>query len=265
LLVDWSLRDLIRAKDHGVLPSCETNAMNSNRPPVLILCGGRGTRLRTGSRSLPKPLVEIGGMPVVWHVVRIYAAQGFTDFRLLTGHRAEEVEAFTSATQWPDGISVSCVFTGEDTPTGGRVQRAVSGGLSGPVCVTYADGVADLDLAGLLEFHFENGAAATVTVVQPELPFGVAQMTGDNIVGFKEKPTSTEWINGGFMVLEEGALSLIGPDDILERAPFEKLAAAGELAGYRHRGFWFCMDTYKDQVALNDLWEDGSAPWRNWT
>ncbi|NDD65783.1 MAG: nucleotidyl transferase, partial [Acidobacteria bacterium] len=125
--------------------------MNPNRPPVLILCGGRGTRLRSGSRSLPKPLVEIGGMPVVWHVIQIYAAQGFTDFRLLTGHRAEEIEAFASVIEWPEGVSVSCVFTGDDTPTGGRVQRAVAGGV-GPVCVTYADGVADLDLGALLDF-----------------------------------------------------------------------------------------------------------------
>lgn len=204
-------------------------------------------------------------MPVVWHVVQIYAAQGFTDFRLLTGHRADEVEAFTAEAEWPDGIDVSCIFTGEDTPTGGRVHRAVAEGAGGTVCVTYADGVADLDLGSLLAFHSDAGAQATVTVVRPELPFGVARMNGDRIVGFSEKPKSTEWINGGFMVLEESAQAVIGPDDILERAPFEKLAAAGELAGFRHEGFWFCMDTYKDQVALNDLWEDGTAPWRNWT
>jgi glucose-1-phosphate cytidylyltransferase len=138
-------------------------------------------------------------------------------------------------------------------------------GEGGPVCVTYADGVADLNLLALIDFHRQARTEATVTVVRPELPFGVAMLDGDRVVGFAEKPRSTEWINGGFMVLEEAAQSRIGPDDVLERGPFEQLAAAGELSAFRHDGFWFCMDTYKDQVALNDLWEDGSAPWRNWT
>jgi len=234
-------------------------------PKVLILCGGRGTRLRTGAQSLPKPLVEIGGMPVVWHVVRIYASFGFSQFELLTGHRAAEVESFSNSVEWPQGVVVRCVDTGEDTPTGGRVAQAVARGEGGTVCVTYADGVADLDLLELLEFHKSSGREATVTVVRPELPFGVAMLDGDRVVGFAEKPQSTEWINGGFMVFDESAQMRIGVDDILERKPFEALAGAGELSAFRHDGFWFCMDTYKDQVALNDLWEDGRAPWRNWT
>ncbi len=236
-----------------------------SKPRVLILCGGRGTRLQSGVRSLPKPLVEIGGYPVVWHVVRIYAAQGFDRFELLTGHRSAEIEEFVKATEWPDGIRIDCVDTGEDTPTGGRVRRAVDSGAGGPVCVTYADGVADIDLTALLAFHRGSGAAATMTVVRPELPFGVAQVSGDLITGFTEKPRSEHWINGGFMVLEEEAQAAVGPDHVLERAPMERLAATDRLAGYRHEGFWFCMDTYKDQIALNDLWEDGSPPWRNWT
>ena len=234
-------------------------------PKVLILCGGRGTRLRSGAQSLPKPLVEIGGMPVVWHVVMIYASFGFSNFELLTGHRASEVEAFASSVDWPEGVDVRCVDTGEDTPTGGRVARAVAQSEGGPVCVTYADGVADLNLLELVNFHRSTGSEATVTVVRPELPFGVAMLEGDRVVGFAEKPQSTEWINGGFMVLNEAAQLRIGPDDILERQPFEALASAGQLAAYRHDGVWFCMDTYTDQVALNDLWEDGNAPWRNWT
>lgn len=247
-------------------PSCETaGVIESGTPRVLILCGGRGTRLQTGSRSLPKPLVEIGGMPVVWHVIQIYAAQGFSQFELLTGHRAGEIEAFVQSIEWPNGVNVTCIETGEDTPTGGRVRRAVDLGEGGTICVTYADGVADLDLNSLLGFHSGQGAAATVTVVRPELPFGVARMDGDRIVGFAEKPQSHEWINGGFMVLNEEAQAEIGESDVLERGPFERLAARGELAGFRHEGFWFCMDTYKDQIVLNDLWEDGRAPWRNWS
>lgn len=198
-------------------------------------------------------------------MVQIYAAHGFDRFELLTGHRAAEIESFVQTADWPAGIAIECVDTGEDTPTGGRVRRAVEAGSGGPVCVTYADGVADIDLNSLLRFHREQGAAATMTVVRPELPFGVAMMDGDRISGFTEKPKSEHWINGGFMVLEEDAQQAIGPDDVLERAPMERLAEGGRLAGYRHDGFWFCMDTYKDQIALNDLWEDGSPPWRNWT
>lgn len=233
-------------------------------PRVLILCGGRGTRLQSGSTSLPKPLVEIGGKPVVWHVVMMHAAAGFDRFELLTGHRAAELEAFASGTRWPEGIEVKCIDTGEDTPTGGRVRRAVDQGEGGTVCVTYADGVADVAFDDLLGFHLRTDCDATITVVRPELPFGVARLDGDLIRGFAEKPVSEEWINGGFMVLDEAAQQLIGPDDILERGPFESLASAGRLAGFRHTGFWHCMDTYKDQIALNDLWEDGAAPWRNW-
>jgi glucose-1-phosphate cytidylyltransferase len=195
----------------------------------------------------------------------IYASYGFTRFELLTGHRASEVEAFANSVEWPQGVAVRCVDTGEDTPTGGRVAQAVAVGDGGTVCVTYADGVADLDLLELLEHHRASQTEATVTVVRPEMPFGVAVLDGDKVVGFAEKPKSTEWINGGFMVLDEAAQRRIGPNDILERRPFEDMAAAGELSAFRHDGFWFCMDTYKDQVALNDLWEDGSAPWRNWT
>ncbi|CAB4879465.1 MAG: NTP transferase domain-containing protein [Actinobacteria bacterium] len=237
----------------------------SEKPPVLILCGGRGTRLRTSSASLPKPLVEIGGYPVVWHVVRLYASQGFSSFHLLTGHRGEEVSAFAHAADWPEGITVSCLETGEDTPTGGRVHQAVKALGPVPICVTYADGVADVDLDQTLEALEKDGVEAVVTVVRPELPFGVAHLENEMIVGFEEKPKSSEWVNGGFMAFTPAGAALIGPDDILERAPLEALATRGLLAAHRHDGFWFCMDTYKDQVALNDLWEDGTAPWRTWT
>jgi len=220
--------------------------------------------LRTGAASLPKPLVEIGGMPVVWHVVRLYAAQGFSRFTLLTGHRGDEVKNFAASAQWPSGIEVDCLDTGEDTPTGGRVHQAVQALGPQTMCVTYADGVSNVDLLAVLKELKDSAAEAIVTVVRPELPFGVARLDGHHIVGFEEKPKSDEWVNGGFMVFTAEGADQIGPDDVLERGPLETLAGSGKLVAHRHEGFWFCMDTYKDQVALNDLWEDGSAPWRNW-
>jgi len=234
-------------------------------PPVAILCGGRGTRLRADVPSIPKPLVEIGGRPIVWHVVQIYASQGFRDFLLLTGYRGELIERFAAAEPWPAGVTVDCVETGRDTPTGGRLALARDRLGGATVCATYADGVADIDLAALLDHHRAHGAAATMTVVRPELQFGVTRIGDDGlVVGFEEKPRSRDWINGGFLCLEQRALDRLAPDSVLERAPLADLAAAGELRAYRHGGFWECMDTYKDAVALNDLWEEGDAPWRRW-
>lgn len=226
---------------------------------VAILCGGRGTRLHG---DIPKPLVEVGGLPIVWHVASIFAAQGVERALLLTGYRAELVEAFAAAAPWPAGLEVECLDTGPDTPTGGRVHAA-AGRLAGRRCfLTYGDGVADVDLAGLVERHAAAGALATMTVVRPELPFGVAALDGDDrVIGFREKPRAEHWVNGGFFVLEPEALDRLGPDLVLEREPLEALAAAGRLAAFRHEGFWACMDTYKDALALNELWASGRAPW----
>ena len=230
-------------------------------PPVAILCGGRGTRLQQHGRELPKPLVEIGGHPIVWHVIQIYIAHGFGDFALLTGYRGEQIADFVDSVAWPDGVRVRCLDTGPDTPTGGRVHRAAAQ-LPGRLCLTYADGVADVDLRALLEFHRGHGAAATMTVVRPRLQFGVAQLNGDGVVrGFVEKPRSEHWVNGGFFCLEPEALAAIGPDSVLEREPLESLAAAGQLRAFCHDGFWDCLDTYKDAIVLNDLWAAGAAPW----
>jgi glucose-1-phosphate cytidylyltransferase len=216
---------------------------------VLILCGGRGTRLN-GER--PKPLMEIAGRPIVWHVISIYAAQGFEDFVLLTGYRGEEVAAYAD---WP--ARVECVDTGVDTPTGGRVH-AVRDRLTERFCLTYADGVADIDLGALIAQHEGAQALATMTVVQPELPFGVAHLDGARVTGFAEKPVSGQWVNGGFFVLEPEALTYLDADAILEREPLERLAADGALAAYRHSGFWRCLDTAKDAAALE---EAGPGRW----
>jgi glucose-1-phosphate cytidylyltransferase len=172
------------------------------------------------------------------------------------------VEEFAAAESWPGGVEVECVDTGPDTPTGGRITR-LSERLTGEAfCATYADGVADIDLGALLAFHGEQGALGTVTVVQPRLQWGVAELGADDkVTGFVEKPRSEHWINGGFFCFEPGVFDYIGADSVLEREPLERLAASGQLSAYRHEGFWDCMDTYKDAVELNDLWVSGSAPW----
>jgi glucose-1-phosphate cytidylyltransferase len=230
---------------------------------VVILCGGRGTRLRERTETVPKALVEIGGRPILWHVIGIYAAQGFERFTLATGYLGEMVEEFVAGESWPSGVEVECVDTGLDTPTGGRIARLGERLAGEGFCATYADGVADIDLDALLAFHRAQGALGTVTVVQPHLQWGVAEIGDDHKVeGFVEKPRSEHWINGGFFCFEAGALDYIGEGSVLEREPLERLAADGQLGAYRHEGFWDCMDTYKDAVELNDLWSSGRAPWR---
>jgi len=233
--------------------------------PVAILCGGRGTRLREQTESMPKALVEIGGRPILWHVIRIYASQGFREFVLLTGYLGEQIEAFVAAAELGDGVEVRCVATGEDTPTGGRVKRAAAALGGASFHLTYADGVADIDLAALGRAHTESGRLATVTVVRPELQFGIARLAGDGAVsGFEEKPRSEHWVNGGFFCLEPGALDYLSDESVLEREPLAGLASDGQLTAYRHEGFWDCMDTYKDAVLLNDLWREERAPWKAW-
>ncbi len=236
------------------------------KPTVAILCGGRGTRLQEHTQSIPKPLVEIGGRPIVWHVIQIFLAQGFSRFLLLTGYRGEQLERFAAQERWPSGAEVRCLPTGADTPTGGRVHLAARELGSEGFCLTYADGVADIDLDALLRYHADHAAPATMTVVRPTLQFGVADMNGDGVVrGFVEKPRSEHWVNGGFFCLEPSVFKVLRADSVLEREPLEQLAAAGELRAFRHEGFWDCMDTYKDAVTLNDLWSHGRAPWKLWS
>lgn len=239
--------------------------MTARDEQVVILCGGRGTRLQEATGSIPKPLVEIGGRPILWHVIQIYAAQGFRRFLLLTGHLAELIDGFVEGEEWGEGLAVETAFTGEDTPTGGRLHRArdrLAHPGGGPLCVTYADGVADIDLEAELSHHREHGRLATMAVVRPELQFGVTELEQDGrVVGFQEKPRSEHWINGGFFVLDPAALDYLDERSVLEREPLERLARDGQLQAYRHTGFWRCLDTYKDAVTLNDLWAAG-APWR---
>jgi glucose-1-phosphate cytidylyltransferase len=233
--------------------------------PVVILCGGRGTRLQERTQSIPKPLVEIGGEPIVWHVLQIYATQGLRRFVLATGYKHSLIEEFVKAHAWPEGVDVQCVDTGEDTPTGGRIKLLEDRLGGDPFLATYGDGVADVDLDELWGFHREHTGLATMTVVRPLLQFGITDLDGNGVVrGFHEKPRSEHWINGGFFCFEPGVFRYLDRSSVLEREPLEGLAADGHLRAYRHTGFWECMDTYKDAVELNDLWAGGDAPWKLW-
>jgi glucose-1-phosphate cytidylyltransferase len=232
------------------------------KPPVVILCGGRGTRLRERTETVPKALVEIGGRPILWHVIGIYAAQGFERFLLATGYLGEAIEEFVAGESWPEGVEVKCVDTGLDTPTGGRLARLADRLDGEAFCLTYSDGVADIDLEALSSFHAGHDALATMTVVRPNLLWGVAVLgEGGRVEGFAEKPRSDHWINGGFFCYEPGVLDYLEDTSVLEREPLARLAADEQLRAYRHEGFWDCMDTYKDAVLLNDLWAAGEAPW----
>ena len=233
--------------------------------PVVILCGGRGTRLREQTSAIPKALVEVGGKPILWHVIRIYATQGFRRFLLATGYRGEMIAEFAAAERWPEPVTVECVETGLDTPTGGRLAKLANRLRQGTFCLTYADGVADLDLVAELELHAQRQALVTMTVVRPYSQWGVAMIDDDERVsGFEEKPRLDQWVNGGFFCCEPGFLDHVDDESVLEREPLERVASEGDLAAYRHEGFWDCMDTYKDAVALNDLWASGEPPWRVW-
>jgi glucose-1-phosphate cytidylyltransferase len=234
--------------------------------PVVILCGGRGTRLREHTESIPKALVEIGGQPILRHVISIYTCQGYGRFVLLTGYKGEQIERWVKRTSWPEAVEVSCVDTGSDTPTGDRIKLAQEWIGDEPFCATYADGVGNIDLSRLVEFHREGGSLATMTVVRPELQFGIADLDGDGLVrGFHEKPRLNDWINAGFFCFEPGVFDYLSENSVLEREPLQRLAMDRELRAYKHDGFWACMDTYKDAELLNDLWEAGAPAWRVWS
>ena len=253
---------------------------------VVILCGGLGTRLREETDVRPKPMVEIGGRPILWHIMRGYAAQGFTEFVLALGYRQEVVKRYfldyyhlqrdltvrledggvTAHDGSPEGWVVHLVDTGLKTETGGRIRR-LARWLGGQTFMcTYGDGVCNADLRDLLRFHRAHGRLATVTAVRPPSRFGGLSFDGDLVADFSEKPQIGEgWINGGFFVLEPGVLDYIESDDVtFEREPLERLAKDRQLAASRHEGFWQCMDTLRDVRLLEGLWQSGRAPWKTW-
>lgn len=213
---------------------------------------------------MPKPLVEIGGRPILWHVMRIYADQGFKEFILCLGFGGPSIEARLreGPPDFPPDWRIEFLDTGLETQTGGRIKRMEPLVREEAFFVTYADGVADINLKDLLAFHLRHGRIGTMTVVNPASPFGEVVMGQDGrVTRFSEKPKLNRWINGGFFVFSRSFFKYLGEDDVLERGPLESLAHEGQLYGFRHDAFWCCMDTYKDALTLNELCREGSSPW----
>ncbi len=232
-----------------------------------ILCGGKGTRLGPALADVPKPLLAVGDHPILWHIMKIYERYGHRDFVLCIGHLRERFEEyFADPPASLAGVRVELADTGADTPTGGRLKLVEERIGGDEFLATYGDGVADIDLDRLLAFHREHGRAATITVVRPRTSFGVVRLRGDGqVAAFEEKPVMPDWVNGGFFVFTRRVFDYLDEGSVLEREPFERLAADGELMAYRHEGFWECMDTYKDNLDLNEAWESGRAAWKVWT
>ncbi|MDA9030979.1 glucose-1-phosphate cytidylyltransferase [Candidatus Pseudothioglobus singularis] len=252
---------------------------------VIILCGGLGTRLAEETQIKPKPMVEIGGRPILWHIMKIYERHGITDFSLALGYKGEVIkDYFTNyhanlsdmtvhlksgkvdyynprVEDW----SVSMIDTGENTMTGGRLLRLKKylENNNEPFMLTYGDGVSDVDISALLKFHRSHGKLATVTAVRPSARFGGMDIGEGQVINFKEKPQSgTGWINGGFFVFEPSVFDYLDDDStILERSPLENLVRDEQLMAYQHSGYWQCMDTIRDRDSLQELWDNGSVPW----
>ena len=250
---------------------------------VILLAGGFGTRLSEYTDLIPKPMVTVGGRPILWHIMRTYAAFGHKDFYVALGYKADVVKEYflnyralnadftvdlgsgvvTSHQADTADWRVTLVDTGANSMTGGRVRRMKPFVGSETCMLTYGDGVADVDLDALLRFHRSHGKMVTVTAVRPAARFGELDIAGDTVTAFKEKLQLHEgWINGGYFVVEPEFFNLIAGDHtILEREPLERVAAKGELRAWRHEGYWQCMDTKRDRDALEELWGSGRAPW----
>ena len=253
---------------------------------VVILAGGLGTRLSEETELRPKPMVEIGERPILWHIMKIYAAHGFREFIIALGYKGEFVKNFflnyhhlhcNLTVHLRDGNvdvhdgdeedwTVHLVDTGLKTETGGRIKRLAPVIGQEPFLLTYGDGLASVNIRNLVQFHREQGRLATVTAVRPPARFGGMVLSNNHVVDFKEKPQIGEgWINGGFFVLEPQVLDHIAGDAVdWERESLESLVAENQLSAYRHEGFWQCMDTLRDVRLLQELWKSGSAPWKVW-
>jgi len=254
---------------------------------VVILAGGLGTRISEETHLKPKPMIEIGGKPILWHIMKIYSAHGIHDFIICCGYKGYIIKEYfahyflhmsdvtfdmakncmhvheQNAEPW----KVTLVDTGEHTMTGGRLKRVARYvNEEKAFCLTYGDGLSDVDISSLIRFHFHHGKFATITAVTPPGRFGVMEMTDATVHKFKEKPDGDgAWINGGFYVLSSKVVDYIdGDESIWERAPLERLAREGHLRAYRHTGFWQCMDTLRDKLLLDELWSSGTPPWKVW-
>lgn len=229
-----------------------------------ILAGGRGKRLGKTTDSIPKPLVDIGGRPLLWHLLAYYATFDIRDFVIALGYLGDRIQDYFHLHGYPNGIrSIELVDTGLNTATGGRIKRLQPYLGDDTFMLTWGDGLSDVDLHQLDAFHRKHGKAATVTAVQPPSKFGRLEMVGDRVVRFEEKPDKLGiWINGAFFVLEPAVLNYIdGDETVFEREPLERLSATGELMAFRHHGFWQCMDTSEEWERLQRLWASEHAPW----
>ncbi|MDT5060834.1 MAG: glucose-phosphate cytidylyltransferase [Acidobacteriota bacterium] len=255
---------------------------------VVILCGGLGTRLREETEFRPKPLVEVGGRPILWHIMKLYAHHGFRDFVLCLGYRGNMIKEyflnyeamnndFTICLGRQNQVTyhdehkeqdfhVTLAETGVETMTGGRVKQVEKYVDGDTFLVTYGDGVADVDIRAVVEFHRAHGRLATVTTVRPISRFGILEVGGDSrVTSFVEKPQLDGWASAGFFVFDRRVFDYLESDDcVLERAPLERLAREGQLMAYHHDGFFFAMDTYREYEYLNQLWSGGEAPWKVW-
>ncbi len=254
---------------------------------AVILAGGLGTRISEETHLKPKPMIEIGGRPIIWHVMKIYASHGITDFIVCCGYKGYIIKEYfanyflhmsdvtfdmtnnkmkvhqQNAEPW----TVTLVDTGEDTQTGGRLKRVASYLKNEKAfCFTYGDGLANVDIAKLIQFHENHGKLATVTAVQPPGRYGALNRESDLVTGFVEKPKGDGgWINGGFFVLSPKCIDYIDSDDTAwEQKPLKDIAIKGELMAYEHKDFWQPMDTLREKNLLEELWESGKAPWKTW-
>ena len=252
---------------------------------AVILAGGKGTRLMEETVSRPKPLVEVGGKPILWHIMKGYSAHGINEFVICLGYKGYLIKEYfanyflhmSDVTVDVAKISlevhsnqsepwiVRLIETGENTQTGGRLKR-VARYLDGDFCFTYGDGVGDIDVSASIAYHKEHGRLATVTATRPPARFGAMLMDGNRVQRFEEKPVGDgSWINGGFFVLNPKVVDYIDADEtIWEREPIERLAGEGNLMAWHHPGFWHPMDTLRDRTYLEELWETGKAPWKRW-
>lgn len=254
---------------------------------VVLLAGGFGTRISEESQYKPKPMIEIGDMPILWHIMKTYSHYGFKEFIICAGYKQHVIKQwfadyflhtsditfdFSQGNQMivhdahSEDWKVTIVDTGLHTMTGGRLKRIRKYLGDEPFFMTYGDGVADVDIPAALEFHRAHGRLATMTAIRPESRYGIIDLQGDKVLSFREKSQQdVGWINGGFMVLEPKVLDYVAGDHVMfEREPMEQLAADGELMCFRHDGFWQCMDTLRDKQKLDSLWESGKAPWKLW-
>lgn len=252
---------------------------------VAILAGGLGTRFAEETETKAKPMIEVGGRPILWHIMKLYAHHGFNDFVIALGYKGDSIKRYMldyAALQCnltvhtrggvvrhgaaPEDWSVELIDTGLTTNTGGRIKRLAPYLGDGTFMLTWGDGVSDVDLQRLVAFHRSHGKLATVTAVRPPARFGHLVFDGEQVTDFNEKPQTAEgWINGAFFVLEPGVFDYIEGDDTqFEKAPMERLARDGQLMAYRHEGFWQCMDTVRDKKLLEKLWDGGTPPWRVW-